>query len=589
MSITLFSRHISKRVLSQEDAKAVHDDIVLFNRMKGTALRLNSRAPEGVSRKKNADDDTPDLRLKENKHLASEARPSIHLQIKNKYQVNTYFTNSANNEAKAVLSSVKELQALNIAEKEDTLKQVNKKLSDTKKRLSELEKTKTCLIKRSRYEKTKTGKCPKLRMPKGSVETWDKETGTFHIWRVSRNGKRTETACYENAYLFETQYLNGKIKELKLRIRNLQSRICKIEASIRKIKEGSLSVCLGSKDFFRKQNTVYQDKHDVWLSVYRKRRYHGMTISGRKDSKDGNFVFAYDPEHHVLLYHSMSEKDIVFPNVVFPYGQKILDTYITEQKKNRFAPIAWRIEETAGSFLIKCIVTTDVPDSTDEDEKPRMNDYYGDGCIGVDINVDCFALSETDSNGNLLNHAIIPFSLDGASSGHAEHILSNALEKVFLFARTAKKPLAFEDLKDVASKEVYGSKKKNRAVSGFAHTKIRFLIESKMRKYQINAVFVNPAYTSQIGKVKYMSRYGLSVHESASLVIARRAMGLKDKVPKRYIGQILPERINKHHWSHWAFLHKAFKKMRPKEFYKRNPRVNTVFFSVPDIPDGVFV
>ena len=31
------------------------------------------------------------------------------------------------------------------------------------------------------------------------------------------------------------------------------------------------------------------------------------------------------------------------------------------------------------------------------------------------------------------------------------------------------------------------------------------------------AVFeVNPAYTSQIGKMKYMKRFGISIHEAAS-------------------------------------------------------------------------
>ena len=47
--------------------------------------------------------------------------------------------------------------------------------------------------------------------------------------------------------------------------------------------------------------------------------------------------------------------------------------------------------------------------------------------------------------------------------------------------------------------------------------------------------FVNPAYTSQMGKVKYMSRYGLSIHEAASLVIGRRGMGYKEKMPASYL------------------------------------------------------
>ncbi len=46
------------------------------------------------------------------------------------------------------------------------------------------------------------------------------------------------------------------------------------------------------------------------------------------------------------------------------------------------------------------------------------------------------------------------------------------------------------------------------------------------------AVFlVNPAYTSQMGKFKYMKPKGLSVHLAAAYVIARRRMGFSEKVP----------------------------------------------------------
>ncbi len=41
---------------------------------------------------------------------------------------------------------------------------------------------------------------------------------------------------------------------------------------------------------------------------------------------------------------------------------------------------------------------------------------------------------------------------------------------------------------------------------------------------------VNPAYTSVIGKAKYRKRLGVSDHQSAAFAIARRGMGLKEKV-----------------------------------------------------------
>ena len=37
---------------------------------------------------------------------------------------------------------------------------------------------------------------------------------------------------------------------------------------------------------------------------------------------------------------------------------------------------------------------------------------------------------------------------------------------------------------------------------------------------------VNPAFSSVVGRVKFMERYGLSVHQAAALVLARRLLGV---------------------------------------------------------------
>ncbi|MCS6783100.1 MAG: hypothetical protein NZ482_07970, partial [Gloeomargarita sp. SKYG98] len=42
---------------------------------------------------------------------------------------------------------------------------------------------------------------------------------------------------------------------------------------------------------------------------------------------------------------------------------------------------------------------------------------------------------------------------------------------------------------------------------------------------------VNPAYSSIIGLVKFMKRYGLSSDTAAAIVLARRAMRLSERVP----------------------------------------------------------
>jgi hypothetical protein len=56
---------------------------------------------------------------------------------------------------------------------------------------------------------------------------------------------------------------------------------------------------------------------------------------------------------------------------------------------------------------------------------------------------------------------------------------------------------------------------------------------------------VNPAYTSVIGRFKYMKKYGLSVHESAALVIGRRGLGYQERLPKELI-DIIKTKVKRH-------------------------------------------
>ena len=46
---------------------------------------------------------------------------------------------------------------------------------------------------------------------------------------------------------------------------------------------------------------------------------------------------------------------------------------------------------------------------------------------------------------------------------------------------------------------------------------------------------VNPAFSSVIGRVKFMERYGLSVHQAAALVLARRLLGCSERIPRRRV------------------------------------------------------
>ena len=45
---------------------------------------------------------------------------------------------------------------------------------------------------------------------------------------------------------------------------------------------------------------------------------------------------------------------------------------------------------------------------------------------------------------------------------------------------------------------------------------------------------VNPAFSSVVGRVKFMERYGLTVHQAAALVLARRLL-VSERIPRRRV------------------------------------------------------
>ena len=68
-------------------------------------------------------------------------------------------------------------------------------------------------------------------------------------------------------------------------------------------------------------------------------------------------------------------------------------------------------------------------------------------------------------------------------------------------------------------------------------------IDRIFEKNSIQVFKVNPKFTSQQGKIKYMSKYGMSIHESAAMCIGRRFLlseyDQSDRVKKLYYGNLL--------------------------------------------------
>ncbi len=102
----------------------------------------------------------------------------------------------------------------------------------------------------------------------------------------------------------------------------------------------------------------------------------------------------------------------------------------------------------------------------------------------------------------------------------------------------------------------------SRMLSSFSYARIRACFLSRGHRQGVEIHQVNPAFISVIGRVKFMERYGLSVHQAAALVLARRLLGCSERIPRQRVGPVgngvhvaftVPARKRaKHVWTLWG-------------------------------------
>ena len=186
------------------------------------------------------------------------------------------------------------------------------------------------------------------------------------------------------------------------------------------------------------------------------------------------------------------------------------------------------------------------------------------GAIGVDLNADHLAVAETDASGNYLRAWRVPLVTYGKSSHQAEALIGDAVASVVGYAREPGKPIVIEKLDFWQKKAALEgeSRKYSRMLSSFSYGKIKSCFLCRGIRQGVEVHQVNPAFSSVIGRVKFMERYGLSVHQAAALALARRFLGCSERIPCRRVCPVgngvqvaftVPARKRvKHVWTYWG-------------------------------------
>jgi IS605 OrfB family transposase len=156
---------------------------------------------------------------------------------------------------------------------------------------------------------------------------------------------------------------------------------------------------------------------------------------------------------------------------------------------------------------------------------------------GLDCNTDRLAVAVASPQGNLLSrHTVWMHDLEDARGETAIHIISKALDEALDFLQEQRAEcLVVERLKFAQDHNT--QRRYNRRTTRFRSTMVEMAVRKALRR-GFTVVQVNPAYSSIIGKHKYADAYGMSVHEAAAFVLARRGQGRDERLPKCIVAQL---------------------------------------------------
>jgi IS605 OrfB family transposase len=399
--------------------------------------------------------------------------------------------------------------------------------------------------------------------------------------RVDKARKTIEKLSKKEVEPSQRQKHLNKIHQKKRRLARLDARLEQFKSDKA---TGRVRICFGSKKLFNAQFDLKANGYEnlsQWKSDWQKARSNQFILVGSKDetagnqlcvverTKDGTLTLRVRMPDALVSKHG---KYIEIHGVKFEYGQDVIEAALNDNETRRFLK---KIKNAQSKHYGRAITYRFLRDkkgwrvfvSTTRPIVP-IKTLKHIGTIGIDLNANHIALVETDRFGNLIETQTIPLNTYGKSKGQTEALIGEAVKTIVERAEKTLKPIVIEELDFSKKKSVLKetiSNSKARMLSSFVYSKFRSFLESRAYRHGIRIYKVNPAFTSVIGRIKYASRYGMTVHHAAALVIARRLCKFSERAPSGcqdevlipnnkggHVTFLLPVRNRgKHVWSFW--------------------------------------
>lgn len=348
----------------------------------------------------------------------------------------------------------------------------------------------------------------------------------------------------------------------------LKSKVAKIQSlkkDLKKLEDSDrLHICFGSQKLFNAQHHLEENGYESkeqWLEDWQKKRSGRFYCVGKSQLGGGTMIKIMP-----LSDDGLYELQITIPRPLQQHHGKFLKLQFSVSDRN----LRQRKSDLDYALEMQKPVTTQVFRREHKDDQwyVHLTTYVQEvplihskrnGCLGLDFNKDHISATYVKPDGNVEACIEFPFEWKELSTGQRQARMRDIVAEIVKVAEVYECAIAIESLDFSKKKAAMSEESKlyNEMLSNLSTALFRTSLESRCKRHGVQLIKVNPAFTSVIGMIKFMAKYGLNSGTSAAMAIARRAMNFSEALPKCLAR---PEDQTKHCWSGWNRVSRYLKK-----------------------------
>ncbi|UZQ83648.1 IS200/IS605 family accessory protein TnpB-related protein [Thermoanaerobacter sp. RKWS2] len=292
-------------------------------------------------------------------------------------------------------------------------------------------------------------------------------------------------------------------------------------------------VIFGGRDLFEKlQKRHINGKEYQKLKTKWQERRKGNLYSRGDKSKKGNLNTRIEvKENGTFLRINVGERKYVYAKIQAGYKKNKIREELLQEIRESNIPYSVELKLKNGSIYAYFAI---------EEEYPEIKITKEKGAIGIDINAypDNISWVEVDEKGNLISYGNMPMpELASGSKDKREYFRWQYAHEIVKIAKKKNKAIVIEDLeiKEKGKRGDFSGRKSRRIRHSFSYKSLLSKIKTLARRERIEVIEVNTSYTSIIGMLKYAPQHMITKDIAAAYVIARRGLGVQEKIPDNYI------------------------------------------------------